>query len=1217
MPLMCRYASHIRGWKEARQEERTSSTSLRKFPTAYHTRSPSMSLDPQKSVPSSTEDIHQRILFEIFELSTNKTELSLNRLASIIDAHLKDLVGAEQDTYPPQDPGSPLVSSGDVSGGNDVSSGRLGPPAPRMNRAGSQGIFQLRENDLEIESHSNFVSVRANVCVFRGRWMYEVTLATGGIQQLGWVPPNCPFTEEEGVGDSHDSYAYDGQRIKKWNQACGTYGEKWAPGDVIGCCLDADQGEISFYRNGRALGVAFKGIRTHTQGLAYFPGVSMSFAERSLVNLGARPLRYPLQGFLPLQAPAEGRTSCDYLVSSLERLATLLSSDAGPIDPADALIVAGHIVRPLAHMLFQPYHVENSLYPMLSRLYMQNERAFQKSLDVLSLLLEEHEHHAMLGLLMNTLSYMCRTASQVGEAPLHEGSSSTRDTTQSTSSLPLRMVVSMLRRASVLCDFVSRPSFDSMMEGFLTSKRPSDSDLPHLIPQVWWPWSGLSKTSLHGATSDSSGQGYADPAILGENYVSSGNERAHMKASAERLRGMVQAHEAILIELVDLFMSNATPIGLGGTPRDAFRRWLHSLLLKNKGYVRNITPAGLTDPSVLANLFFILQRYAQPYMARTSPPDFPFWIFFDSASPADYYDFTRIGGTLGHVQKQFPVLDEEVPRATQTIPTEPEMLDIAVFLFHIVMSQVWYKQAATNMQTLNQTIQRLQDARLHDPARASKSTQDLQSKIADLVRQYEWFGASLLGMEKETMMWNTTTFLFQLLSFLSLSSPNIFRYVPEFYIETATDAFHTLKRSTYISLTDPAHRAGLNVVVSFFILHFPDVRIANPDMRDVLLQSVSSLLQNNEYVRVFEENSTARQHLIPSLLSSFDNFSSNAKFWIPITMILLRFWRWTGFAQLSSWTAEGSSSVFREIFRETCSSVDGNHTDLLSPFLNRLFNNLNWAVSEFLSSIRDLGGALPQIRARIALNPEQIHAMRKVSIMFELSANLLRLVEIISREVPLCFLQNELNGTRLAELLVFVANRTAGGHDAQMFADVADALATTQPTLDRLNSSSLLAPIVGTLTNLYNAETSSPQSSTLVDVLVDTPGFSLQSFEMVLSFQWDKDVAAEATEQIETFQKLARALSLHAPSLQPQASSGAVDPPEEELCPICYTISIDTTFAPCGHQSCHRCIVRHMANSSKCFFCMAEISNVVRDDPSSAANIVAEPEPAPPFDFVD
>ncbi len=47
-----------------------------------------------------------------------------------------------------------------------------------------------------------------------------------------------------------------------------------------------------------------------------------------------------------------------------------------------------------------------------------------------------------------------------------------------------------------------------------------------------------------------------------------------------------------------------------------------------------------------------------------------------------------------------------------------------------------------------------------------------------------------------------------------------------------------------------------------------------------------------------------------------------------------------------------------------------------------------------------------------------------------------------------------------------------------------------------------------------------------------------------------------------------------------------------EFCPICYAAAIDTQFVPCGHNSCHTCIKRHLLNSNKCFYCNAPIEKI-------------------------
>jgi Kip1 ubiquitination-promoting complex protein 1 len=107
-----------------------------------------------------------------------------------------------------------------------------------------------------------------------------VVLGTNGIIQIGWCTIDCPFTNEEGVGDAPDSFAYDGKRVKRWNVSCHSYGQHWLPGDVIGVCINLDgsnvsssssavpplstaslSGSIEFFRNGISMGVAYNNVR--------------------------------------------------------------------------------------------------------------------------------------------------------------------------------------------------------------------------------------------------------------------------------------------------------------------------------------------------------------------------------------------------------------------------------------------------------------------------------------------------------------------------------------------------------------------------------------------------------------------------------------------------------------------------------------------------------------------------------------------------------------------------------------------------------------------------------------------------------------------------------------------------------------------------------------------------------------------------------------------
>lgn len=63
-----------------------------------------------------------------------------------------------------------------------------------------------------------------------------------------------------GVGDSRDSFAFSGSESMKYNDDASEYGEECESGDVIGCRIDLASREMSFYRNGEDMGVAFKEI---------------------------------------------------------------------------------------------------------------------------------------------------------------------------------------------------------------------------------------------------------------------------------------------------------------------------------------------------------------------------------------------------------------------------------------------------------------------------------------------------------------------------------------------------------------------------------------------------------------------------------------------------------------------------------------------------------------------------------------------------------------------------------------------------------------------------------------------------------------------------------------------------------------------------------------------------------------------------------------------
>ncbi|GLD91660.1 hypothetical protein PINS_up000193 [Pythium insidiosum] len=150
----------------------------------------------------------------------------------------------------------------------------------------------------EIEGLSNFGSVSTiGVSLFGGKWFYEVEVVTSGLIQIGWIDSVFQGSSDqgEGVGDHSHSWSYDGNRQRRWNSGSSSYGEKWKAGDVVGCLLDLEAKEMTFFRNGISLGVAFtdlKCVPSEPQS-GLMPGISLERGEIIRVNLGHRPFAYP------------------------------------------------------------------------------------------------------------------------------------------------------------------------------------------------------------------------------------------------------------------------------------------------------------------------------------------------------------------------------------------------------------------------------------------------------------------------------------------------------------------------------------------------------------------------------------------------------------------------------------------------------------------------------------------------------------------------------------------------------------------------------------------------------------------------------------------------------------------------------------------------------------------------------------------------------------
>eukprot|EP00026_Physarum_polycephalum_P000167 Phypoly_transcript_00167.p1 GENE.Phypoly_transcript_00167~~Phypoly_transcript_00167.p1 ORF type:complete len:1267 (-),score=142.60 Phypoly_transcript_00167:838-4638(-) len=1139
--------------------------------------------------------------------------------------------------------------------------GLLGPSTcVALSRTANLGPLLLSDGDVEVEAHCHLGSILATVCVFEGKWQYEATIGTSGIQQIGWAPHSCPFTNEEGVGDSRDSYAFDGNRVAKWHDGSFPYGQAWVSGDVIGCCIDLDNGNITYYRNGCTMGVAFTRVK---KGIGYFPAISLSYGERCYFNFGRRPFEYPIETYSPLQeppliffwprasptskypattsppthsvcsvSPAGAKRSITYLTESLRTLLCLekqrqLSPHDVPYYQEDIIITASILLEYLAPSFLHEYYVVDIWYQFLISCMEGDCGLVEMAIQWMQLLLERFEWESWMQSLFKYLAYKCRTFGL-----LHAmRTKPTNDQPSSAKCFPaLALVLELLRIPHVLRFAVSLDEFNSHLEHFLVFKQPSKADLALLIPFVWWQGGeGELQYSedhfLHEmAVLNVCIRVYEDLVfeILAILYCASIQASKVLEHGAHNASSSPPSLSSPLPSSASSVSSSASASSSDGVAVFVFfQNWLTYIITKNKGANRNVVPPGLSPTSVLVNVYFGLLRLLfsrEPAVSVSSDLLDAFHaLFCKTTEPIS--EFARLGGTLGHLQKTVPPICPG--EYSKDIPLEVLMVDLVVMVYHLGVSSR-FKASSQQQNNARQLLARLSEAK---KAQASDSTKsppdDLVASVVHELRLMNYSHAVLVGDKlpntisnsvversassrqcvKQENMYKITVFLAELITTLSHQGTE-FAYMPEYYMESMVDGFHSLRRTAPLPLTSSLspYANGLTVILCAFICFFNDVRIVNPDVRDLILQSIAVLIQYNEYV-VFIENlelppvpaPKQQSHLLSrsgswskedididgdggqmqvllvrGLLLAFDK-----KFWVTVSSILLRLWKGPplGIQQCTATESPavamgmGVGMVFRHIFKRIASQ----DAKLLNTFLNNLFNTLNTTISEFSVMKLDSNTNI------------QANDRRKANFLMELSINLLKILEVVSVDVPSSLVQNELNLTRLVELLLLILIRTTIGPDSMRL----DSILVQEPQVSR---AFILAPLIGILINLDTH--SEACSHALLEALSADASFKIEAFNYLKEYSWPQALNTDSwLKNLGEFVDKLKVYEVGKAMEQSGKASGVTRSASIELCSICYSFSIDTQFEPCKHVSCHKCITRHLLNNSKCFFCNAVV----------------------------
>uniref|UniRef100_A0A6V7QWM5 RING-type domain-containing protein n=1 Tax=Ananas comosus var. bracteatus TaxID=296719 RepID=A0A6V7QWM5_ANACO len=558
----------------------------------------------------------------------------------------------------------------------------------------------------------------------------------------------------------------------------------------------------------------------------------------------------------------------------------------------------------------------------------------------------------------------------------------------------------------------------------------------------------------------------------------------------------------------------------------------------------------------------------------------------DKPSSSDQSE-TDFGYRPLHNLGSVPMMDQLSSEALR----EEELLDIMLLLYHLGVAPK-FRQAFYFMSHQSQSISLLDDtdkqirekSSVEQVKRLKEARNVYREELVDCVKHCVWYRASLFSRWKQRGLYATCMWVVDLLLVLS-DIDTVFLYIPEFYVESLVDSFHALRRSDPPFVSSSVFiKHGLSSFVTFIAKHFNDHRISSADIKDLLLQSISVLVQYKDFLVAFENNKEAVQRMPKALLAAFDNRS-----WLPVTNILLRLCKGSGFA-VSRHAESSSSALFQVLLREACIHDE----ELFSSFLNRLFNMLSWTMTEFSMSIREMQDNYEIVDLQ----------QRKCSAIFDISCNLARILEFCMREIPQAFLFGpDMNLRRLTEWIIFILNHIISAADSEFF-DMS--IRRPGQNQEKTNRTMILAPLVGIIVNLMDA-CSDPGREKLNDVIsvfvsMDCPTVHY-GLQYLLSYNWSivlrGDASVTKLARLEEFSSYLRSRTEELNS-RGEIETQSGDDETEDSCCICYNNNSDAFFEPCHHTSCFGCISRHLLNSQRCFFCNATVSAVVRVEPKGA-----------------
>jgi len=160
-----------------------------------------------------------------------------------------------------------------------------------LNPLNKQADCTLANGNLDWStSANNNLKAFSTIGMRTGKWYCEFTVTAGSDNMIGLFNSSSDVSSLY-LGSNANGWGYYQANGNKYNNgASASYGASYAVNDVIGIAFNADNGTLTFYKNGASQGTAYSGLSTSDTYFFALGNGGGSFAVS--FNAGQRPFAY-------------------------------------------------------------------------------------------------------------------------------------------------------------------------------------------------------------------------------------------------------------------------------------------------------------------------------------------------------------------------------------------------------------------------------------------------------------------------------------------------------------------------------------------------------------------------------------------------------------------------------------------------------------------------------------------------------------------------------------------------------------------------------------------------------------------------------------------------------------------------------------------------------------------------------------------------------------